>query len=411
MNTEGSHEFAGTSAFEPAKRMDAIKYPIRDVVKIAQGIAKQHNVKMDYWLNIGDPAQYGMKCPDTDIIAENVKKALDGNLKGYAPSPGDAELRETIAKTEGCSPDDVFVTEGLSEGIHFILFALVETGGKILLPNPTYPLYISDADSIGAQSVFYNHDGNGEIDIRDLEGKIAGAQLMVIINPNNPLGSVYSESNLAKVVELCAAHGVPVFYDGAYDRLVFRDEDYVDFRKIAAGKIPFIYGSSVSKTHFYPGARVGWIAFHGAKGDEWVNIKDAVLKKCCIRLSNNWEFQKAVAATLAARPVPDLREVKRQLIERKNALLDATKEAPLSYPEPKGAFYAFMKIENDKWKNDWDFIRAAMERGVVLVPGSGFGTQDDGTYFRTTILPNPEMITEAFKIIGEVAAAGPQTRK
>ncbi len=391
--------------------MEFVEYAIRDVVIEAVQLQKQGRQMI--WLNIGDPAKsnYDLKMGLTDAIAENVKAALGKKLKGYPPSQGTESLRKKAAEIEGgnCTPDDVFVMHGLTEGIKFLFSTMVNPGDKAVLPNPTYSIYITEANLNGANSAFYRHDENGQIDIGDLEKKIQGAKFAVIINPNNPLGSVYSEGNLRAAVEVCARHEVPVFYDGAYDRLTFGEP--VDFRKIADGKIPYIYGSSVSKIYFYPGARVGWLAFHSmGKGgkDEWGMIKEAVQKECNRRLALNWEFQEGVAATLVKDVDPYLVDVKKTLIERKKALEKATSGLPLSYPEPNGAFYAFMKIKSGKWegKRDWDFIRAALKAtdkgGVVLVPGSGFGKQTDGTYFRTTFLPPPEIIKRAFEMIGNI---------
>lgn len=217
---------------------------------------------------------------------------------------------------------------------------------------------------------------------------------MVIINPNNPLGSLYSEKNLSEVIEICAEHNVPIFYDGSYDKLVF--DGYIDFRKIAKGRVPFIYGSSLSKVYLYPGARVGWVAFHG---EGWTAVKDAYFRLCNQRLSVNWEFQKAAAAAIL--DDSHLTEVKRMLLERRDALVKAAEHLPLRYPLPRGAFYAFMKITSGRWKNDWEFVRAAIKEGVVFVPGSGFGKQE-GCYFRTTFLPRPELIHEAFEKVGKI---------
>lgn len=372
--------------------MNVVSYPIRDIVMEAKREETQ-GTKMVY-LNIGDPPVYGFKPPK--IIEEEVKKAISNGFKGYAPSEGDPELRNAIAEMEGTTPDNVFTVAGLTEGIDFFFHCFVGFGEKILLPNPTYPLYISKAEAFEGKPVFYKHDKNGEIDIAYLEKKIPGAKAMVIINPNNPLGSVYSENNLRKVVELCAQHNVPIFYDGSYDRIILEGEE-PDFRKIAKGKVPFIYGGSLSKVFIYPGARIGWVTFHG---EGWELVKDAFFRLCNQRLSVNWEFQKAAA--VAIKDLSHLAGVKRTLLERRDALKKAVDGLPLSYPMPKGAFYAFMKIENQKWKNDWDFVRACIKKGVVFVPGSGFGRQENGTYFRTTFLPDAQTIGTAFDRIRDL---------
>ncbi len=381
--------------YRPTERMNVVSYPIRDIVMEAK--REEAKGKKMIYLNIGDPPQYGFE--PFKVIAERVKSALDENWKGYAPSEGDEEFRNTVAKIEKCRPEDVFAVAGLTEGIDFFFHSFIGFGEKVLLPNPVYPLYLSKAKQFEGDSVFYRHDDKGQIDIGNLAKKIEGAKAMVIINPNNPLGSVYSEKNLSEVIKLCDQFDVPIFYDGSYDQLILEGRQ-VDFRKIARGKVPFIYGSSLSKDFSYTGARLGWVAFHG---DKWSEVRNAFFLLCNQRLSVNWEYQKAAAAALVHPSYPAyIAEIKAKLIERRDTFVKMAKKLPLSFPVPQGAFYAFMKIETAKWKKDVQFVRAALKEGVVFVPGSGFGRQEDGVYFRTTFLPEPEIIEEAFAKIKKI---------
>ncbi len=381
--------------YRPTERMNVVSYPIRDIVMEAK--REEAKGKQMIYLNIGDPPLYGFR--PFGAIAERVKRALDENCQGYAPSEGDEQLRAAVAQIEKCSPDDVFIVAGLTEGIDFFFHAFIGFGEKVLLPNPAYPLYLSKAKQFEGDTVFYRHDGDGQIDVANLAKKIEGAKAMVIINPNNPLGAVYSEKNLSDVVHLCAEYDVPIFYDGSYDQLVFEGKP-VDFRKIARRKVPFIYGSSLSKCFNYPGARLGWVAFHG---DKWEEVKNAFFLLCNQRLSVNWEYQKAASAAITDPSYPAyLADIKGKLLERRNAFIRITRKMPLTYPVPNGAFYAFIKIESKKWKKDLEFVRAALHQGVVFVPGSGFGRQEDGVYFRTTFLPEPDVIEAAFSRIGKI---------
>jgi alanine-synthesizing transaminase len=381
--------------YRPTERMNVVSYPIRDIVMEAK--REEAKGKKMLYLNIGDPPQYGFQ--PFRVIADRVKSALKENWKGYAPSEGDEELRNTVAKAEKCRPEDVFAVAGLTEGIDFFFHSFIGFGEKVLLPNPVYPLYLSKAKQFEGDSVFYRHDEDGQIDVGHLARKIEGAKAMVIINPNNPLGSVYSEKNLSEVVKLCAEYDVPIFYDGSYDQLILEGRQ-VDFRKIARDKVPFIYGSSLSKDFCYTGARLGWVTFHG---DKWSEVKNAFFLLCNQRLSVNWEYQKAAAAALVHPSYPAyIADMKAKLIERRDTFVKMARKLPLSFPVPKGAFYAFMKIETSKWKKDVQFIRAALQEGVVFVPGSGFGRQEDGVYFRTTFLPEPHIIEEAFDKIRRV---------
>ena len=381
--------------YRPTERMNVVSYPIRDIVMEAK--REEAKGKKMIYLNIGDPPQYGF--PSFNVIADRVKSALDENWKGYAPSEGDEQLRNTVAQIEKCRPEDVFAVAGLTEGIDFFFHSFIGFGEKVLLPNPVYPLYLSKAKQFEGESAFYRHDAAGQIDTGYLAKKIEGAKAMVIINPNNPMGSVYSEKNLSEVVGLCAEHDVPIFYDGSYDQLILEGKQ-VDFRKIARDKVPFIYGSSLSKDFSYPGARIGWVAFHG---DRWSEVKNAFFLLCNQRLSVNWEYQKAAAAALTAPSYPAyIKDMKKKLLERRDTFVKMADKLPISFPLPKGAFYAFIKIETRKWKKDIEFVRAALREGVVFVPGSGFGRQEDGVYFRTTFLPEPEIIEEAFARIKRI---------
>ncbi len=381
--------------YKPTERMNVVSYPIRDIVMEAK--REEAKGKKMIYLNIGDPPQYGFA--PFKAISDRVKGALDENCQGYAPSEGDDGLRTIIAKIEKCTPEDVFIVAGLTEGIDFFFHSFVGFGEKVLLPNPVYPLYLSKAKQFEGDSFFYRHDPDGQIDIANLAKKIDGAKAMIIINPNNPLGAVYSEKNLSEVVALCAEYDVPIFYDGSYDQLSFEGGP-VDFRKIARKKVPFIYGSSLSKNFNYPGARIGWVAFHG---DKWEEVKNAFFLLCNQRLSVNWEYQKAAAAAITdpsyAAYVAD---VKKRLTERRDAFMKITRGMPITFPVPKGAFYAFIRIETQKWKKDLDFVRAALKEGLVFVPGSGFGRQEDGVYFRTTFLPGPHIIEEAFSKVRKI---------
>ncbi len=381
--------------YRPTERMNVVSYPIRDIVMEAK--REEAKGKKMIYLNIGDPPLYGFS--SFKSLLDGVKASLVQNCQGYAPSEGDEELRNAVAKTEKCRPEDVFVVAGLTEGIDFFFHSFVGFGEKVLLPNPVYPLYLSKAKQFEGDSVFYRHDANGQIDVANLSKKIEGAKAIIIINPNNPLGAVYSEKNLSDVVNLCAEYDVPIFYDGSYDQLIFEGKP-VDFRKIARRKVSFIYGSSLSKGFSYPGARIGWVAFHGEK---WEEVKNAFFLLCNQRLSVNWEYQKAAAAALGDPAYPSyISDIRRKLTERRNAFIQITQKMPLSYPVPNGAFYAFIRIESPKWRKDIDFVRAALKEGVVFVPGSGFGRQEDGVYFRTTFLPEPQVIEEAFSKIRRI---------
>lgn len=376
-----------------SSRSDLVTYPIRDIVVEAKKLERA-GTKMLY-LNIGDPAPYGFKPPKHIIDA--VENALKQNYCGYAPSEGDPELREEIAKYEGVSKDDVFVTSGLSEGIDFLFNALVDPGRNILLPLPSYPLYLTKQRLAYGPLEFYKCDENYEPDVDDLRKKITPyTRAILVINPNNPTGKVYSRKTLEKIVDIAGEYGLPIISDDAYEHIVFGDE-YVNLRKLHKD-VPLVSGNSLSKNYLYPGARVGYLAFHG---DGWDQVKNAVQRLCNQRLSVNWEMQRGYIAALRG-GLDHIRVFNTELKKRLDVVMNRiSKIDGLRAVRPGGAFYVFVKVEKSRWKNDWEFVRELLRNGVVVVPGSAAGPMN-GIYFRLVFLPTIEQLNAAFDKIEEV---------
>lgn len=374
-------------------RSDLVTYPIRDIVVEAKKLEKA-GTKMLY-LNIGDPAPYGFKPPKH--ISDAIAEALKQNYCGYAPSEGDPELREEIAKYERVLPQDVFVTAGLSEGIDFLFNALVDPGRTILLPLPSYPLYLTKQRLAYGPLDFYNCDENYEPDLDDMRNKITKyTKAILVINPNNPTGKVYSRKTLEGIVNIAGEYKLPIISDDAYEHIVF-DDGYVNLRKIHKD-VPLVSGNSLSKNYLYPGARVGYLAFHG---DGWDNVKNAIQRLCNQRLSVNWEMQRGYIAAFR-HGLNHIKEFNSELKKRLNVVMKRIEEIhELRAVKPGGAFYVFVKVNKGRWKSDWEFVHALLKNGVVVVPGSASGPVN-GLYFRAVFLPEVEQLNSAFDKISEV---------
>jgi len=374
-----------------SSRSKLVSYPIRDIVLEAKVLEKQ-GIDMIY-LNIGDPAPFGFRPPQH--ILDSVKRSLDQNHSGYAPSQGDPELVKTAAESEGVTEENIFVVTGLSEGIDLLFQALLDPGHNIILPSPTYPLYLTKERIYYGTENFYEHDENWEPDLESLRKNInEHTQGIVLINPNNPTGAVYSRNSVQGMIDIAGEYNLPIISDNAYDMMVF-DGECPDIRKMHKD-VPLIVGSSLSKNFLYPGARVGWLSFHG-EGME--NLKGAMHRLCNQRLSVNWEMQKgAIDAIRGSRD--HIEKFNQELRTRRDLVVKRVNEIEgLSLPPPKGAFYAFPKIESKKWKDDWEFCRDLLKYGVVTVPGKGFSTTLKDPYFRLVFLPPPEKLEEAFSRI------------
>lgn len=370
-----------------SSRSKLVSYPIRDIVLEAKALERQ-GTEMVY-LNIGDPAQFGFRPPQH--IFNGVRGALEKNLSGYCPSQGDPELVREVAAYEGVSEDNVFITTGLSEGIDFLFQALLDPGHNIMLPSPLYPLYITKSRLCYGNDNFYECDENWEPDVDSFRKNINEyTQGVVIINPNNPTGAVYSRKVVQEMIDIAGEHKLPVIADNAYDMMVF-DGEYHDIRKMGKD-VPMIVGSSLSKNWLYPGSRVGWLAFHGNGMD---NLKDAVMRLCNQRLSVNWEMQKgAIEAVRGSRD--HINVFNQELKKRRDIVMNRINEIEgISCATPKGAFYAFAKVEGP-WKDDWEFCRELLKYGVVTVPGSGFSSTLKDKYFRIVFLPGEDILNKAF---------------
>jgi alanine-synthesizing transaminase len=381
----------GEDMIAPSTRSELVSYPIRDVVQEAKKLEKQ-GTNMIY-LNIGDPAPFGFRPPQH--VLDAAAAALKQNYSGYAPSEGDPELRKTVAEFEKTAPEDVFITTGLSEGIDLLFQALVDPGRNILLPVPTYPLYLTKERVSYGTVELYDCDENYEPDLDSLRNRITKyTRAILVINPNNPTGAVYSRKTLEGIINIAGEAKLPIISDDVYDQMVF-DGEMTNMRSLAKD-VPVVCGNSLSKNYIYPGSRVGYLAFHGPG---WDNVKETMQRLCNQRLSVNWEMQRAYIAAIKGSH-DHIKHFNAELKIRRDLLVKRVKEIEgLSVAPPKGAFYAFIKVENDKWKNDAEFVRGLLKYGVVVVPGSGFAPTMKGKYFRLVFLAKPDQLNEAFNRI------------
>ncbi|MCD6522550.1 MAG: aminotransferase class I/II-fold pyridoxal phosphate-dependent enzyme [Candidatus Diapherotrites archaeon] len=377
-----------------ATRIQYLEYAIRDVVLPAMELERQGHEILK--LNIGDPIAYDFDTPDH--IKEALYRAVKEGHNGYANSQGDAPVREAVARREkrihgtDIDPDKVIITAGLSEAIMFIYGALVENVRHILAPVPSYPLYISFGRVYGEKSTVYycNEEKDWQPDLDDLQKRInEKTQAIVVINPNNPTGAVYPKKTLKEIVNLAGQHNIPIIADEIYDQLVYTD--FTSFGEIC-GEVPCVVMNGLSKNHLAPGWRGGYMCFLNA--DE---LMEACNKQARNRLCAPTPIQYAMAAALDG-PDDHIEETKKKLLPRRNLMYKRLNEIEgISCVEPKGAFYAFPKLENVKDDKRW-VLELLKEKHVLTVFGSGFGSPG---HFRLVYLPPLEVIDEAMDRIEE----------
>lgn len=371
-----------------SKKVSGVEYAIRDIVLAARQVEKQGK-KITY-LNIGDPVQYGFQPPDN--VKEAMIKAIRNGQNFYGSSEGLPELREAIAKKESAKglsvgTDDILITNGVSEALDMVMSSIVEEGDEVLLPGPYYPPYASYVRLHGGIPVEFAVDlKNSTPDIDDIRSKITKKTVAIcLISPNNPTGVVFSEKSLKELVDIANEHDLYIICDEIYDQIVF-DEKFTGIGRVA-GDSPVILLNGFSKVHLMSGWRIGYIAFNNSKKLE--ALRQNLPKLGRVRISTNLPVQYGALESLrgpqgyVSEFVSELKKRRDFVVKRLNSI------SGLSCSNPKGAFYAFPKIEKNQYKSDEEFVMGLLKKtGVLTVHGSGFGKKYGSGHFRIVFLPD-----------------------
>lgn len=390
-------------AIQPAARTRKIEYAVRDVVLLARQAADAGKEML--YLNIGDPNQFDFRTPDH--IIEATAHAMRDNLNGYAPSNGIPEAVDAIRREAGRKGIEnirhVFVTSGASEGIELALAALVEPGQNVLTPSPGYPLYTAVLAKLQAQSKpYFLDESNGwQPDLDDIAAKIdPDTRAIVLINPNNPTGSLCSTQTLKGLVDLAVEHNLVIISDEIYDKLTFDAAEHVSTASLGA-EAKVITFNGLSKSYLVPGFRIGWGIISGP-GDELEDYIEAIQKMERARLCANHPEQYAIRPALEG-DQSHIAEMMARLTRRRDITVDRLNAIDgISCVRPGGAFYAFPKI--DLGIDDETFVkRVISETGVVVVHGSGFGQRPGTQHFRVVFLPPDDVLERAFYGIARIA--------
>jgi alanine-synthesizing transaminase len=384
-----------------SKKVAGVEYAIRDIVLAARKV-QEKGMKVDY-LNIGDPVQFGFQPPD------NVRQALiDAINKGenfYSSSEGLLELRREIAKKENAkglsiTSEEILVTNGVSEGLDMVISSIVEDGDEVLLPGPYYPPYASYVRLHGGIPVEFAVDlNNSTPDIDDIKSKITSKTVAIcLISPNNPTGVVFNEKSLKELVNIANQHNLYIICDEIYDQIVF-DEKFVGIGKVA-GDSPVIVLNGFSKVHLMSGWRIGYIAFN--QSSKLDALRENLPKLARVRIATSLPVQHAALESLRG-PQDYISNFVSEIKTHRDLVVKRLNEMPgLSCPNPKGSFYAFPKIENNKFGSDKEFVTKLLEsKGVLTVHGSGFGEKYGSGHFRLVYLPSLDILDSAMNKIEE----------
>jgi alanine-synthesizing transaminase len=267
-----------------------------------------------------------------------------------------------------------------------------------LLPGPYYPPYASYVRLHGGKPIEFAVDfKNSRLDVDDIKAKISSKTVAIcLISPNNPTGLVFDETALKQIVDIANEHDLYLICDEIYDKIVF-DQEFTGIGKVA-GNSPVIILNGFSKVHLMSGWRIGYIAFNDSP--QLDAIRENLPKLARVRISTNLPVQYAALESLRGpqdyigKFVSEIKTHRDYVIKRLNAMNNIT------CSNPQGAFYAFPKIENNKFSSDKDFVLELLkQKGVLTVHGSGFGTQYGSGHFRIVYLPNMEILESAMNKI------------
>ena len=378
-----------------SSKLRGVMYDIRGpVLEMAQRLEAEGQDIIK--LNIGNLAAFGLEPPD-DIVAEMIRSLPDA--AGYTDSKGLIVPREAVAKyalakgIEGVGIEDIYLGNGASELIVMSLNALLDSGDEILLPAPDYPLWTGAVSLSGGRPVHYICDESNEWlpDLEDIRSKITPrTRGIVIINPNNPTGSLYPESHLEQLVEIAREFGLIVFADEIYDKTLFDALEHTSIASLA-DDVLFLTFNGLSKNYRSCGYRAGWMIVSGDRSSA-ADYITGLNMLASMRLCSNTPGQLAIATALDGRlhGIEDLVAPGGRLCEQRDIAYEMLSAIPgVSVVRPKAALYMFPRLDPKVYPIDDDqqFACDLVEQeSVLIVQGTGFNWIAPD-HFRMVFLP------------------------
>jgi alanine-synthesizing transaminase len=392
--------------------LDNVRYEIRG--RLARRAHEMERMGYEIIsLNIGNPGAFGFRTPETMRLAmiENLAVA-----EGYSHQKGIFPAREAVVMQQqergvrSVGTEDVFIGNGVSELIDLSLRALLESGDEVLVPSPDYPLWSAAVTLNGGKAVHYpcRPENGFEPDPADVEKLITRrTRALVVINPNNPTGAVYSRATLEALARLAERHRLVVLADEIYDGITYEHAEFVPMATLVQDTLCGTL-SGLSKVYRACGYRVGWVVFSGTK-DHAAEYLQGLELLSALRLCSNVPGQWAVQTALGGyQSVRDLVAPGGRLYESRRAILDGVaRSRHLHTTAPRGALYAFIGVRSDLLPgfDDQAFAMDLLEHKHVLVaPGTSFNVPYKD-HFRITNLPTAETLREVFGRIEELLDA------
>lgn len=361
-------------------------------------------------LNIGNPGLFGYRTPETMRLAmiENLAASeAYCHQKGIFPAREAVVMQQQDRGVMDVTADDVFIGNGVSELIDLALRAMLRQGDEVLVPSPDYPLWSAAVSLNRGNPVFYDcRPENGfQPDPDEIESRVTPrTRAIVLINPNNPTGTVYDKETLASIARMAEKHGLVVFSDEIYDAMLYEDAVHIPMATLVHDTLCVTF-SGLSKIYRSCGYRVGWAVFSGERdhAQDYLHAMELLASlRLCANVPGQWAVQTALGGYQS---IGDLVAPGGRLYESRQAVIDAVERSEyLEMTRPMGAMYAFpgMREPVRAAFDDQAFALELLEKKHVLVaPGSSFNVPYRH-HFRMTTLPLPDVIQDVFGRIEQV---------
>jgi len=392
---------------QKSKKLADVCYDIRGPVLEKARQMEEEGQKI-IKLNIGNLAPFGFDAPD-EIVRDMIRNM--GNAAGYTDSKGLFAPRKAIMqytqekKITGVTIDDIYLGNGASELIVMGMNALLNTGDEVLVPAPDYPLWTAAVSLSGGKPVHYMCDEQADWypDIDDIKKKInSNTRAIVVINPNNPTGSLYPVELLQELVELARQHQLIIFADEIYDKVLYEGETHTSLASLA-DDVLFITFNGLSKNYRSCGYRAGWMVVSGEKKHAKDYI-EGLNMLASMRLCANVPGQYAIQTALGGyQSINDLVGPGGRLLKQRDMAHKLLTDIPgVTCVKPKSALYMFPRLDPKMYpiKDDQQFAYDLLaEERVLIVQGTGFNCPTPD-HFRVVFLPNVDDLSVA---IGRIA--------
>ncbi|EEI64320.1 pyridoxal phosphate-dependent aminotransferase [Corynebacterium glucuronolyticum] len=402
-----------TREFDQSEKLKNVLYEIRGPVAAAAEKMELDGHRI-LKLNTGNPAIFGFDAPD--VIMRDMIAALP-HAQGYSTSKGILPARraivtryETIPGFPDFDVDDVYIGNGVSELITMITQALLNDGDEVLIPMPDYPLWTAATSLAGGKAVHYLCDEENEWmpSVEDIRAKVTDkTKAIVVINPNNPTGAVYSRDVLKEIAQIARENGLLILSDEIYDRILYDGAKHISIATLAPDLL-CITLNGLSKAYRVAGYRVGWMVLTGPKHHARGFIEGLDLL-ASTRLCANVPGQSAIQVALGGRQsIYELTGEGGRLLEQRNTAYEKLTSIPgVSCVKPMGALYAFPRLDPEVYEIHDDtkmMLDLLLQEKILLVQGTGFNwpTPD---HFRVVTLPHAAELAEAIERLGNFLAS------